>query len=268
MKKSLSIFLILLILFLTSCNQQESSDNAEKNNEPNRQGDATKLLKSAIESNNNLTSFDADFAINMSLDFDGQTQNIAIDMNCQYDIENMSFKISEIISTPGSSTVEALLFYKDGTIYMSSGGQNISQTLSANEISQYTSSFDLLDFEDTAIKQSSSEKVGDNTKITMLLDGKSIGGLFDQIYTMFSSMFEGIYFELKFDDIDVIYEITTANLIEYQDMKFTFQMDIDVEGEGIQTVNVKANSKTTFTSFNQPVVIEIPNIDDYIEAVF
>ncbi|MDR2486592.1 MAG: hypothetical protein LBD12_01370, partial [Clostridiales Family XIII bacterium] len=180
--KLLALMLCLLlgaVTMLGACGG--SGENAAGGGGGGSLADLYKLYKDVAAKMEGADSVAMDYEMDIAMDFMGQsvemkgTGDIVVVRNSATDVQ-MKMGMAMQAEALGEQEITTSTYFKDGIMYMDAMGQKIQLATDVKDALNQSNA-ELLEFEENAVLEASSEKTAEGTLVKMAIDGKAVEAL-------------------------------------------------------------------------------------------
>lgn len=260
MKKKIALLLAFCLTFLSAIAFSGCS---------RPQGSPYQVYAAAAQKTSANGSIDANLDMTAKIEMAGMSMEMGVSGNTKAttaDGKPQAMLADMQLSVLGQK-VDMDMYYADGILYTSSAGQKAKTSVSAEEVLEQLGSYKPIEFEESALKESSLKVENGNQIISVVLDGKALNDILaKQIGGMLSDSgaSEGIDpSSMSFSDVTMTAEVNKDGYLTKTDMKFDMTAKIADAGDMTYTMELVL----TMNNPGQAVTITPPaDLDSYQET--
>lgn len=247
--KKLGIF-ILACFLIVGCSQKESP------------ADMYKMVKDALKVTNEADGINMEFDMTIDMKVDEQAETMKIAGSMLMDLstpEKVKYKMNMGMDMAGQ-TIEVLQYYNDGYLYVDMFGMKIKQEMSKEValLQAETLNSTKQEFSEDLYKDAKLTKSGDDTVITMEVDGEMMSEESANLLEQFN-MGALVGVNMEYGKVSIKSVINRDGAMSEQ----TLVLPVTISANG-ETVEMVMTMATKFKDIGQPVVVDFPDFSEFV----
>ena len=226
----------------------------------------TVYLKTA-ENMKSIKGMDAQMSSKITMTAAGQNISMTIDghilqvKRSDTDIDlMMDLSMSAPALNVNNAKTEA--YYTGGYYYVNAGGAKIKTPMDIQKM-EAQSNVNLLNFDTSMIKSSTTANQSGNTVLTFVLDGTKAMTLVNQLSSSYLNNISGGTTNTNISAGDITCELIVNNKYMPVSEKLSFKISTQVSG---QTISMDLNMTITYNRFDNNITISFPDLSGYTET--
>ena len=225
------------------------------------------MYRAAYAKNEALTSADVDASYVMSMEMEGMTLDIGMDMNMKMKglPDNIEYVASGTMDLLGAE-IPMTMFYTDGYMYTDTMGQKTKQPMEAMEaVAQANSTMSGVEVDLSAMRGMRMHTENGNTVISYTMDPSAMNSIMDSAMMDMSAYDAmGADYQVVINRCEGTMTINSEGYYEAASIYMDMSATISAEGESMD-VGYKIDMDMTYNNPGQEVNFEIPSTEGYQE---
>lgn len=228
---------------------------------------AEEVYRAAYAKNEALTSADVDASYVMSMEMEGMTLDIGMDMNMKMKglPDNIEYVASGTMDLLGAE-IPMTMFYTDGYMYTDTMGQKTKQPMEAMEaVAQANSTMSGVEVDLSAMRGMRMHTENGNTVISYTMDPSAMNSIMDSAMMDMSAYDAmGADYQVVINRCEGTMTINSEGYYEAASIYMDMSATISAEGESMD-VGYKIDMDMTYNNPGQEVNFELPSTEGYQE---